>query len=61
MAKNVRIEEKIGGEVGLIDFFHISAPKSDLHDSRELPNDENLDFLAKKWCLNMERLRENRK
>ena len=61
MAKNVRIEEKIGGEVGLIESFDISAPNSDLHDSRELPNDENLDFLAKKWCLNMERLRENRK
>ena len=61
MAKNVRIEVKIGGDVGLIEFFDISAPNSELHDSRELQNDENLDFLAKKWCLNMERLRENRK
>ena len=61
MAKNVRIEEKIGGKVGLIEFFHISAPKSDLYNSRERRNDENLDFLAKKWCLKMKPLRENRK
>ena len=61
MVKNVRIEGKIGGKVGLIKFFHILSPDSDFHNYSELPNDENLDFLAKKWCLNMERLRENRK
>ena len=61
MVKNVRIEGKIGGEVGLIKFFDILSPDSDFHNYSELPNDENLDFLAKKWCLNMERLRENRK
>ena len=47
MVKNVRIEGKIGGEVGLINFFDILSPDSDFHNYSELPNDENLDFSAK--------------
>ena len=54
--KNVGIAEKIRGKVGLIDFFHILYPDIDLHDSSKLPNDENLDFLAKMLCLKMEKI-----
>ena len=54
--KNVGIAEKIRGKVGLIDFFDIFSPDSDLHDSSELPNDENLDFSAKMLCLKMEKI-----
>ena len=56
MAKRVRIAEKIGGEVRLIEFFEIFAPNSDLHDCSELPNDKNLDFLAKMLCFKMEKI-----
>ena len=38
------------------DFFDFLSPDSDLHDSSELPNDENLDFLAKMLCLKMEKI-----
>ena len=61
MAKSVRTEGKIGLEVSLIELFEICAPYSDWHDSSELPNDENLDFLAKMLCLKMgENLRKGR-
>ena len=57
MAKSVRIAEKIGWEVSLIEFFEISAPNSDLQYCGELPNDENLDFSAKMLCFKMEKIR----
>ena len=55
--KNGQIVEKIGGKIGLFDFFDFLSPDSDLHDSSELPNDENLDFSAKMLCFKMEKIR----
>ncbi len=52
---------KIGLKLGLIKFFKNCYGNSDLHDSTELPSAMNHEILAKKWCIKMEPLRENRK
>ena len=56
---NDPVDEEIGKEVSLIKFFKIRFRNSDSHDSNELSNVVNLDFLARKWCLKIESLQKN--
>ena len=51
---------KTGLKLGLIKFFKIYYGNTDLHDSMELPSAINHEILAKKWCIKMEPLHENR-